>query len=445
MNKKIAIMMILSILIGGCNSNTNTFTQEKGVQPIYEQVMENDIILDEWIKTENFAYENGKVGIINEKGELVVDVIYETIFVTNSGEYLGRKEKGYDLIRNHEVVPEFQKVLDILENNYDSYIFDLTIGLWRVRKDGKRSFLDMNGKQLTTEMFEFVSGLAIDGEGPSSHVENVFVAYKQKNNKYYCAVYNLEGKQITPFDMLASEYDGVYYCSPVSPIQMNSVAYAVSVGTDKGSFIYDLNGKILLENVYRVETGWEKDCAIRYEKEIGESVESYCLSPQEIGEDFAQEQYDYWESKDKETSTKTFDNEYKMDANKTTWCGRLNIENLGEVLFYVAEKDGKYALMLETGELLTEYEFSEIGKLSDYGFLFVKKDGLYAVMNYRGEMVTEYVYDFSKLPDMPFEIIGEWIGYYIDDVNKADPYGVMYYLREHEPDADKIPDSNKKP
>ena len=665
MNKKIAIMMILSILIGGCNSNTNTFTQEKGVQPIYEQVMENVIILEEWVPTERIAYENGKVGYINSNGDIVVDIIYDEIFITNSGDYLGKTEEGYDLIHNYEIVPGFQKVLDILENDYDSYIFDETIGLWRVRKNGKRTFVDMEGKQLTTEMFDYVSGASVSGDGVM-YMENVFMAFNKKNNEYYCAVYNLDGEQLTPFNIQGIRYDNNYYCA-VEVITNNLNAIAFIVGQKDDTLVYDIRGNLVLENLEYAYGSWGEDCSIEYKKKDGE--EKYCLTSkmEETKNEYMERAGDYLvyqeknkygvkkvdgeqiidsiynsieivyathgyyflaEEKNKKnllnsegeilfsieeawiSSTENPDiwllrnseyeyklltkdgeiiidewfgslyveyyiivylypgyrvytldgkilyenkgytdgypvlqhlpyyaiaenknfyvanekgenlglliynyhfgdymnysgkwfviyqkgdlfildngskqvtidkhnydggvlgstiqevngifvkkdnmihfvdeslnSHFKVDAEQIAFIGTLNIENIGEVSYFAVEKNGKYAVMLESGEMLTDYEFDEIGYYGNYGYILVRKDGLWGTMNYRGEVITDFIYDFSALSEFPYyDVIGEWYAYFVRPSGSAgaDGYnGKYYYFRIHEPEKFVIPE-----
>ena len=668
MNKKIVIGLILSILIGGCSGNTNTFTQENSIQPVHQQVMENEIMLEEWVPKERIAYENGKLGIIDSKGNIIVDFNYDKIFTTHSGDYLGKTETGYDLIHNYEIVPGFQKVLDILENDYDSYIFDETIGLWRVRKNGKRTFVDMEGKQLTTELFDYVSGAMIPSEGPV-YAENVFVAFNQNNNKYYCAIYDFNGKQLTPFNNSATRYDNYYDCSVVV-VEESGETIALITWDGKYHGIYDMKGNLILENLDWAYRSWEENCPIRYSYQKNSDSADYCLTSkfEEVKKDSyvdwlgeyyvyiennkyglkktdgeqvfeaiyesievvwaihgiyflvadngsktlfnsekealfsikgdwisSTENPDIWllhdsnyrsqvlsktgeiiidewfngvhvgyyitvylssgyriytldgkmiyentgrdsyptilqklpyytiaENKNHYVANEKGENlglliynnhfgdyvdydaqkwyviyqkgdsfildngskqvtidkhnydggvlsttiqeingifvkkdnmfhfvdedlnsHFKVDVEEITSIGTLNIANVGEVSYFAVKKDGKYAVMLESGEMLTDYEFDEISYYGYYGYMLVKKDGLWGTMNYHGEMITDFIYDFSALYEVPYyDVIGEWYTCFVRTDGGPDPYGygMYYYFRILKPETPIIPE-----
>ena len=652
MNRKMIILLILMILVSGCTNKTGVVSNR--IQPVYEQVMNNDIVLDEELKKENIVYEDGKYGIIDANGEIIVDIIYDIIYITNSGEYLGKKEGGYDLYRNHRIVSEFEKVLQILEEEYDSYVFDEIVGLWRVRKNGKRTYVDMEGKQLTTEMFDAVSGVHVWDERNSS-AKNVFMAYVLKNGVYACAAYDMNGNRLTPFDAEGIGYGNHYNCW-METLNDGRLVTGFIIWKDDKTNVYDIEGNIVVENVTFASRPWSKLCFVNYSIYTEGEAKSYCLThemeaiPQDyiydagdaiifvedgkwgakrkdgeliidpvyyeiqpldshgkyyflvmidnkttalfspegeylfeveskyiygtnnpdvwiITEDNANykvvnrkgetildeeflsvtanyfivgnrnsgyvvftttgeliyenknnymfneihllpyyivmenykeyvvdengknlglllydiyfdsesnfliyqdgeklilnngekqitiDKYDYQSNievltiqgitgifirKDNKLQflDKDFNSHLQIDVDRLSYRGSLVIETLGETLFFAAEKDGKYALMLESGELLTDYEFDEISPLGSYGYLFVKKDGLWATMNYRGELITDYIYDFSHYEEILHNnVIGEWYSYYIYDDNSQNFDGVYYFFHDPIPDT----------
>ena len=657
MNRKMIILLIIMILVGGCTNKPVVVSDL--IQPVYEQVMNNDIVLDEKLRTENIAYVDGKYGIIDTNGEIIVDIIYDIVYVTNSGEYLGKKEDGYDLYRNHQIVPEFQEVIERLEKEYDSYVFDELAGLWRVRKNGKRTYVDMEGKQLTTEMFDAVSGVYVWNEQNIS-VKNIFMAYNSKNGAYVCAAYSMDGKRLTPFDA-GGVGSGNHYNCWMETLNIDGIATGFIIWKNDKPTVYDIEGNVVLENVTSASPSWNGLCFVNYSVFEGGKVQSYCLthemetvardylydmgdviifiedgkwgviqkdgeiiiaatyynmqplyalgeyyflamidvdtkvllSPEgeqlfEVkseyiygtnnpnvwittddnanykvvnrkGETIIEEEfisvtanyfivgnrnsgyvvftttgelvyenennylfneihllpyyivmenykeyvadengknlglylydiylnaesnlliyqdgeklildngekqmtidkYDYQSNievltiqgitgifvkKDNQLQflDKDLNSHLQIDVDRVSYKGTLVFEELGEVVFLAAEKDGKYALMLESGELLTDFEFDDISALGNYGYLLVKKDGLWASMNYRGEIITDYVYDFSNYEEILHNnVIGEWYSYYIYNDNIQNFGGVYYFFHDPTPDARIIPE-----
>ena len=96
--------------------------------------------------------------------------------------------------------------------------------------------------------------------------------------------------------------------------------------------------------------------------------------------------------------------------------------------------------MLESKELLTEYEFDEIGNISSHGYIPVRRENMWSVLNHRGEMITDFNYDFTNVNDKPpYPFIGEWYTFivYKEDIPENYKYGV-YCIRSHNPTIENI-------
>lgn len=207
-----------------------------------EALLQDTVKLDE---TEFFARVDGKQGLINYEGTILIPMVYQKLYYTNSKEYLGKTETGYELLRNYQVVPEFQAVMHRLETEYDSYLYEEKIGLWRVRKDDKRTYVTMEGKQVTEELFDQVTPVSVptDGDGYHYYASNIFASHRKQDGTYYCLIHNLDGKQIIPDELLSWEYDGNLGCQ-VNVMSSFSGTVIASQSVPVSSVFIEENGKV---------------------------------------------------------------------------------------------------------------------------------------------------------------------------------------------------------
>lgn len=167
--------------------------------------MQNRVVID-WAEREyetefiyglTYYYENGKNHVINRKGDNVYSTTYEVSSIDKKHIRVVRNSEYYGLVSHQGKM--------ILPTQYQ-YIHYLSDGLIAVVKNNRLGFLDEHGKVVIPMNYDYQEEdeiytyklLAVNG----------IVTVRQVGKRGKWALFNTQGKQITPFeyDFLDPEY-----------------------------------------------------------------------------------------------------------------------------------------------------------------------------------------------------------------------------------------------
>ena len=145
------------------------------------------------------AYQNNKWGVINSKGDIVIDPSYaEMIVIPNSkkdvflctydvnyetGEY---KTKALNS-KNEEILGGFEEIEPIgITDEGQNLKYNQNV--LKVKKNGKYGLIDFSGKELAKCDYDDITGI--------SNVEDKFLAKKEQN----FGILNEEGREVISFE-----------------------------------------------------------------------------------------------------------------------------------------------------------------------------------------------------------------------------------------------------
>lgn len=142
------------------------------------------------------VYSDGKYGVINENGELIIQNIYDTVTVPNPTKpvFICKKQDGtIDILNenNEKIFTKFEKTQAIETNGIETNA-PYEKSLLKYEKDGKFGLINFEGKAITKPIYEEISSV--------KYKEGEILA--KKDGKY--GVINNKGKVLIPF-----EYDEI--------------------------------------------------------------------------------------------------------------------------------------------------------------------------------------------------------------------------------------------
>lgn len=225
----IIVLLILAIAFGVYKYKEYLDDKNIGVQ------------LEKISKYEYFVYknENGLSGVIDNKGNLIIDAKYDNLKIPNPAKdvfacYEGSKvvmknSKGETLYQNYDYVEPIK-----LKNIATDLMYEKTV--LKYEQDGKYGIIDFSGKKITENIYDSIENL--------QYREGYLIV--TKDNKY--GIIDIEGKVL-----VQAVYDEV--ASDEFESETNKYKYSgfiVSIKTDDGyKYGYvDYNGKVLLDTKY---------------------------------------------------------------------------------------------------------------------------------------------------------------------------------------------------
>ncbi len=183
--------------------------------------------------------ENEKYGVIDTKGNVVVEVKYEDIKIPNPEKPIFVcYDGGYTVVlneKNGELYTEYEKVEAIqLQNIASEFMYEKSV--LKYQQDGKFGIIDFSGKKLTNAIYDDIKGLPYKEGELLVAKDGVFGVINIKGNEIIECKY----QEIEP-DGKYSEQDGYRYSG-----------YIVSVRTDEGyRYGYlDYKGKKIVDMKY---------------------------------------------------------------------------------------------------------------------------------------------------------------------------------------------------
>lgn len=183
--------------------------------------------------------QNQKVGVINTKGEVIVEPVYDTVEIPNPTYSVFICKQGENIVvlneKSENIFTNYEEINSIKLNGIASNVpYEKTV--LKYKKDGKYGLIDYSGKVIAKPIYEEIENLLYkEGE----------LLVKQ-DGKY--GVINIKGTVL-----VKPEYDGIssdgYYDEDV---KYRNDGYIISTKTDEGyryGYI-DYTGKQLLKMEY---------------------------------------------------------------------------------------------------------------------------------------------------------------------------------------------------
>ena len=330
------------------------------------------------------VYENGKFGVINNDGGIVIEPSYdEIISIPNSSKpiflctYDINDEDGTYKTKainekNEEILTGYDKIEVI--DNYDS-----KQNIWyednvlRVSKNGKYGIINFEGQEILPCEYDEITAL--------KGVRSNFIVKKSDNvglvNEVGQTIVNTEYKNVVA---LKDEYKSEY----------------IIVNTENKYGLISTSGTTLIEAKYE---------QIKY---IGSSHL------------FAVKESDKWKLFDTETNKIVVDSGYKniveakseniIVVNEYGKYGVLNKDYTEKIkpqyedlkyafsIYYIAKKDGKYGIINSENETIIEFEYQNMIYVENGGFIEADKTNTETVLfdNNLGQKVVGIVSDINK-------------------------------------------------
>ena len=377
--------------------------------------------------------ENGNWGYINDKGEEVIPLVYDSAGTFFNGLAVVRVDSDYYIID--------KEGKNILDENYEFIRRDKAGDVFIYEKNDKYGLLNSKGEELTDALYDsvksFSEGLApvrsgdmygyINSKGAvviSLEYEDAYsfsngLAVVGNNDKY--GYINDEGEEVIDlafddaynFDendrAIVYMYDedsyedfyslinkkGEKIISDVDDIDYDGGAY-YSVVIDDEYFIYDAEGELFNDEVYtdiwflngfmaNVETEDDGDINVLFDKN-GEIIESAPYNDSEFtviidGNNIIEVLYVY-------------DDEY-IDVYTKDDTFRIKADDIIQVLSndrFIVERNGKVGIINGDGEILVQFLYDILFSSKD-GYIVFEINGLYGIMDNKYKTIISATYD----------------------------------------------------
>ena len=409
-----------------CVSNVNDETGEYTTKVINEKnkeifkEYEKVEALDNYENSTNIWYEedvlrvkqNGKYGLINFKGEKLLNCEYDEIS-TIKGIYnsiLVKKDNKFGLVNTVGQIiiePEYKNILKlgqsyqngyvvvndenkcgvvninkakILENEYEEIKYINSNEMYAVKKDGKWKLINKDNAVLLEEGFTEII---------ETNLENITV---KKDNKY--GVITKLGEQTIPY-----EYDYLEYISNKNYIAKKDNKYGVVDISNNTVLNFEYISMIYRKDADFIEAQKVETETIVFSSKLEEKFTgTVCQVNTEKGFVKARigTEYKYFNLKFEE---------------------KTNIELLTSNNLFLSKKDGKYGYVNKSGNVVVDYIYDDATEQNKYGYCAVKKDGVWGCIDKVGkEIVTPSI----NLDNNIFtDFVGKW---HLDDSG-------VYYIK----------------
>ncbi len=318
------------------------------------------------------AFQNGKWGVIDNKGEVVIPLSYDEmvaipdnskdifVAITNANYSAGSYTSKVLNRQNKEILTEYKNVQTIQNQKNNTIWYEKDI--LQYEDNGKHGLIKFDGKKISEELYDDVYGL----EG----VEHIVVI--QKDGKYGLV------SSSTGTVIIEPEYDEIKSLDP------NSYEYGFIVKNSEGNFgVFNANSKQVLEFDYReikqvansdyfvvrdaneANEPWplkviDKNGATLIASEIGNTPRlDDIVSINGRNAIFKQDNY---------YGLITFDGIVMIDPDKYT-----NMKFAGSELLIAKTEDGNYGLINLKGETKAEFDYLDMNYVKEAGIIVAEK------------------------------------------------------------------------
>ena len=338
-NKKVIICAIIISIIILVIAGTIVYKHAKGKSSDYE--LEK---IDVW--TYLPIVENEKMGVIDNKGNVVIEPNYNNIQIpnptkdvficSNENETKIVNAKGEEKFKNFEEVSAIQLKELATEIPYEKSVL-------KYKENGKYGIINFDGKKITKAIYNNISNLPYkEGE-----------LLVEKDGKY--GVISILGKNILPIQYKEIKVDEYYEAENAYRYS----GYIVGNDTDKGTMYKYINCKTNIETKSEYQ-------------DIKRIVD--------------------YEDKDKFYLIYEKDNKYGVIEDENTIINNeydnIEYDNLNQL--FIVKKDGKYGIVKLNGETLISCLYDEIDIEGIY--IYALKNEEQTIFNTSGEKIEDQKY-----------------------------------------------------
>ena len=394
------------------NYTNNTYKtkvlNEKGKE-IFKNYDKVEAILN-YDKNNNLWYQqnalkvqnNGKYGLINLKGKLILECNYDSIeslkgvensLIIKKGENKGLVDETGKTI----IAPEYKEIIAIEDNYKYGYIVS--------NNEGKYGIIDVNKKVILEPNYEEIKSIYSSNKYAVKENGSYKIIDKEKNvllESGFDDIIGINGDNIT---IIKDKKYGVITITGEEKIatKYEELKYAFNdyyIAKSNGKYgIVNLNNETILETenvsvTYRKEAGIievEKENEIEtkiYDTElnlkltgiISEINETKGYLKIRIGEE-----YKYYNFKFEEKN---------------------NTEILANTELFLSKKDGKYGYTDKNGNVVVDYIYDDATELNNYNYAAVKQNGLWGCINEKGRVIIAPKYELQN--NLKIDFIGKY-------------------------------------
>lgn len=383
------------------SKNEEVFTNYEQIEAIQNMDKNNNA----WYEENVLRVKKGeKYGIINLDGTELLPCEYDEIVaqpeVKNS---LKISKEGKVGIADNEgkiiIQPQYQDIQDLGKDNKDGFIVK--------NENGKSGIVDFSNNQILEAKYDGITKV---------HGNDLYVVMQGKNQilvkKDGTEVLSKGYDEIT--EILKNAENGIIYKSK------NKYGVMKQTGENTIEATYDdlkeaktgiliakkgdKYGIIDLENSTKVEF---KYTSIAY----NEKADLYIAQDEEYNDEILNSEFQV-----KQTGILTDLNEEKgyieLRQNDEYKYYNFRFEEKKEAdifattTLFVSKKDGKYGFVDKDGKVVVDYKYDDAGNQNVYGYAAVKKDGKWGAINAKGERIQEPTYNLDDYLKVDF--VGRW-------------------------------------
>ena len=395
---------------------------------------EYDIILGDGYYSEEVAYKNTgyivgnknedgyKYGYKNNEGKLKVKVecndIERIAEINNEeGTYLVIAKNGqYGVIKNGK---------NIINNEYQAIEFENSNKLFVLKKGEKYGIADINGKTIVP-----LENTAIQVKGEYIYAEknNIKIVYDIYGNKADIDFNKTimptknENYKITINSNENNNYYGVVNAANTQIIKPEYLYieyafenYFIACGQDGKLGVLDSNGNAVIELKYDLVQKIQNKDIIQTLISDTNTTELYSNNMKNIcttANATVESKEDYIKVYSS-TEINYYDNQGNAISSSSVFPNHKLFANC---------KDGKWGYIDASGNTKIEYKYNQATEFNDYGFAAVKQDGKWGVVNASAEIVLKPTYQLDQSYG-EISFIGEYL-------ETQDGFGNKYYTKD---------------
>lgn len=308
---------------------------------------------------------DGKKGLANDKGSIIIEPLYKEII--NLGEtykegYITIDEQGkYGLISTTKK--------QILENKFDEIKQIYLNSYYIVKENGVDKIINSSGEQILENLVNQVQ----------SATQRGFVI---KENDLYGEVSSSGEKLIeSKYQDLKEIKEGIYKAKQNDKYGIIDIDENIKVPFEYTEISYNDKANLFIAEDENYNTSiFDKD----YNKKI-EGVLTELNTEKSYIRMRINDEYKY----------------YNLNCEE-----KPNTEILTDNTLFLSKKDGKYGYVDKKGNVVVEYIYDDATEQNEYGFVAVKKDGLWGSLNGEGKEVIEPKYNLEN--NLLINFIGKW-------------------------------------
>lgn len=374
-----------------------SFSGEKITKPLYDEMQSLE---DKY--GEILVKKDGKCGVINVKGIILVGIKYDYVKGDGYSKDGSYKDSGY-VIGNKSSSGMVYGYIDKNENEIIKMEQETIYRVTEIESNDVYIVASLNGRYAVYKNKDNLT----DYKYINVYYNNEAKTFTVQKNKFY-GVVNLEGKIVVPeqYDELMvvgafikASKDGENYTFDLSGSRIEHPKFASLQETTTGKYYISINDDyryglcekdrtVIIENKYDYIDEVENTGLLI--ATVGTDITIYSASGKEIvSVEKAELSFigNYIEVEaDEEMYYLTADGK-KVD-NKTVY-----LENQ----IYASKENGKWGFVDLKDNVIVDYQYDGITEVNQYGFAGVKKDGKWGVINKDGEVILEPTYESEAI------------------------------------------------